>query len=426
MKINTAAKSYQEVISEPKKKHLKPKKPNIFWRTLIKLLSVFALIPLKFKGRKIGMEKLSKKEPCLILMNHSCFNDFEVASTLLYPRAFNIVTTSDGFIGKNWLMRQIGCIPTQKFVTDVTLVRDIVYTVRKLKSSVLMYPEASYSFDGTATTLPESLGGLVKMLKVPVVMITTYGAFLRNPLYNNLQVRKKVRVSADMEYLLSPADIAQKSVEEINSILTKAFSFDGFRYQQENKISVKDSFRADSLNRVLYKCPHCNTEGKTEGKGTTLICHSCGKEYLLDELGFIKATDGDSKFEHIPDWYAWERECVRREITEGKYSLDIEVDIFAMVNTKSIYKVGEGRLVHNCDGFHLVGCEGKLDYSQKPKASYSLYSDYNWYEIGDMICIGNNDILYYCFPKNCGDVVAKTRLATEELYKLATKSEIKA
>jgi hypothetical protein len=35
-----------------------------------------------------------------------------------------------------------------------------------------------------------------------------------------------------------------------------------------------------------------------------------------------------------------------------------------------------------------------------------------------MICIGNHDALYYCFPKGAGDVVAKTRLAAEELYKL--------
>ena len=35
-----------------------------------------------------------------------------------------------------------------------------------------------------------------------------------------------------------------------------------------------------------------------------------------------------------------------------------------------------------------------------------------------MICIGNQDALYYCFPQGGGDVVAKTRLAAEELYKL--------
>ena len=89
-----------------------------------------------------------------------------------------------------------------------------------------------------------------------------------------------------------------------------------------------------------------------------------------------------------------------------------------LVNHKAIYMVGEGHLTHTKEGFVLTGCNGKLNYIQKPTASYSLYSDYFWYEIGDVICIGNKNVLYYCFPKNCGDVVAKTRIATEELYKL--------
>lgn len=89
-----------------------------------------------------------------------------------------------------------------------------------------------------------------------------------------------------------------------------------------------------------------------------------------------------------------------------------------LVNYSALYMVGEGRLVHTEEGFRLTGCDGKLDYSQGPLASHSLNGDYFWYEIGDMIGIGNRDVLYYCFPKNCGDVVAKTRLATEELYKM--------
>lgn len=420
MKIKSKVKPYNEVVKIVKEKHKRPLKPNIFWRTLIQVLSFFALLPIKFKYRKTGMEKLGPKEPCLILMNHSCFNDFEIASTLLYPRSFNIVTTSDGFVGKNWLMRQIGCISTQKFVTDVTLVRDIIYTVRKLKSSVLMYPEASYSFDGTATTLPESLGGLLKMLKVPVVMIETFGAFSRNPLYNNLQIRK-VPMEAEIRYLLSPEDIASKTIDELNEILRKQFSFDGFKWQQDNKVKITEKFRADQLNRVLYKCPNCKTEGKTEGKGTVLTCHECGKKYELNEYGYMVAVDGNTEFSHIPDWYNWERECVRAELLENKYSLSVDVDIYMLVDTKCLYKVGDGHLTHTSDGFALIGCDGALNYTQKPKASYSLYSDYNWYEIGDMICIGNNDVLYYCFPKTTDDVVAKTRLATEELYKIANE-----
>ena len=418
MKIKIVEKNYEDVVLLPKEQHKRPIKQKLFWRVLIKILSVIALIPLGFKCKKIGMDKLEKKEPCLYLMNHSSFTDFEIAATMIYPRAFNIVATTDAFVGKSWLMKQIGCIATKKYVSDVALVRDMIHSVKKLNSSVLLFPEAGYSFDGTATTLPDSLGGFIKMLKVPVVMIKTYGAFSRNPLYNNLQIRK-VKVSADMEYILSPEEISSKTSDEINAIIREHFTFDAFRWQQENKIKISEPFRADSLNRVLYKCPHCYSEGYMEGKDTKLICHSCKKEYELDEYGYMRALDGDTAFSHIPDWYAWEREEVKREILEGKYSLDIDVDIYVMVNTKCLYKVDKGRLTHSADGFHLVSSNGKIDYVQKPKASYTLNADYYWYEIGDIISIGNNDILYYCFPDKNIDIVAKTRLATEELYKLA-------
>lgn len=417
MKIKIKEKNYEDVLAMRVGLHQEPLRPGILFRALLKVLSSADLKKTNFTCREIGMDKLGISEPCLILMNHSSFIDLKIAATILYPRPFNIVCTSDGFVGKNWLMRAIGCIPTKKFVTDMVLVRDMLFALKKLKSSVLMFPEASYSFDGTATPLPDSLGKCLKILGVPVVMIRTYGAFARDPLYNNLQLRQ-VDVSADIEYLLSPEDIAEKSVAELNMVLKEQFTFDNFRWQQENKIRIAETFRADCLNRVLYKCPHCLTEGRMQGKGTRIFCESCGKQYELTEYGYLEAVEGEPKFTHIPDWYCWERESVRKELEAGTYRLDVPVDIYMMVNTKSIYKVGTGRLTHTAEGFHLTGCEGKLDYSQRPSASYSLYSDYFWYEVGDMICIGNTEVLYYCFPTEGGDVVAKTRLATEELYKM--------
>ena len=81
-------------------------------------------------------------------------------------------------------------------------------------------------------------------------------------------------------------------------------------------------------------------------------------------------------------------------------------------------------MIHNSQGFQLTGCDGKLEYSQGPLANYGLYADYLWYEIGDVICIGNHEVLYYCFPQNSGDVVAKTRIAAEELYKLKKRRRV--
>ena len=140
----------------------------------------------------------------------------------------------------------------------------------------------------------------------------------------------------------------------------------------------------------------------------------------------MEAADGDAAFTHIPDWYAWQRAQVRKELEENTYRLDADVDIGIMVDYKAIYMVGSGKLTHDTNGFHLTGCDGKLDYHQGPLSCYGLYADYYWYEIGDVICIGNQDALYYCFPKGCGDVVAKTRLATEELYKLKKRRPVKA
>lgn len=161
-----------------------------------------------------------------------------------------------------------------------------------------------------------------------------------------------------------------------------------------------------------------------QGLGTTLSCKQCGKTYELTEYGYLNCAGG--AFTHIPDWYRWERECVRQEILSGTYRMEIPVSIYMLVNTDQICQVGEGVLTHSKDGFHLTGCDGKLEYRQEPLASYSLYSDFFWYEIGDMISIGNERAQYYCFPQDCGDIVAKARLATEELYKIAKSSLKKA
>ncbi len=417
MKIKTLKKPYEEVQSLPPEPHIRPGRQNPLFRKLIYLLSIPELKSVCFQQDQKGMERIGSREPCLFLMNHSSFLDLKIAAALLKSRPYHIVCTYDALVGKKWLMEQIGCIPTRKFVSEMTLIRDMLYVLKDLKSSILMFPEAGYTFDGTSTTLPESLGKCLKLLKVPVVMITTFGAFAHDPLYNGLQLRK-VGAEAHMEYLLSPEDIASKSAAELNEILQKSFSFDQFRWQQENQVRITEPFRADGLNKVLYKCPNCGQEGKMLGKGTILECRNCGKQYELTELGTLEAKEGRTEFPHIPDWYRWERECVRNELLEGTYHLKLPVDIMMLVDSKQVYEVGSGILTHSPEGFHLTGCGGKLDYTQKPTASHSICADFDWYELGDIINIGDEKAMYYCFPKEEGDVVAKIRLAAEELYKI--------
>ena len=417
MKIKIMHRSYDEVQALPRSKHKPPKKPWFLLSTLVRVLSIPDLLATRFTYEVKG--KLPK-EPCLILMNHSSFIDLKIASGIFYPRRHCIVSTTDGMVGKAWLMRRVGCIPTQKYVSDLTLVRDIKHALKTARVDVLMYPEAGYSFDGCSTLLPDTLGGLMKMMDAPVVTVITKGAFTGEPLYNGLQ-KRRVPVSAEVKCLFTREDVQRLSAEELSAGLQREFTFDGFAWQREEQVEVNSPTRADHLERLLYKCPACGAEGATVGKGTTLTCRSCNKTYTLEPLGSMKATEGVTEFPHIPDWYAWERACVRQELEEGNYRMECDVRIAMLVDHRALYMVGEGHLTHDRNGFVLDGCEGKLHYEQKPLASYGLNADYYWYEIGDVVGIGNRDALYYCFPRDeCS--VSKMRLATEELYKIKAAS----
>ena len=416
MKINTRNLPYEEVLKLPRLEHRTPRMPSRLLAGVVRIGSAPTLWKTKFHYTTERME-LVGDEPCLILMNHCSFTDMKLAYGIFYPRPLGIVTSVDamtGILGK--LMRILGCTPTHKYVSDMTLIKDMEYMLKTNKTSILMYPEAGYSFDGRTTTLPRKLGILMKKLGVPVVTVITQGAFPRAPLYNMLQIRD-VKVCAHVKCLATAEELKELSVAELDARLDEAFSFDNFAWQRDNRISIDVPFRADGLHRILYKCPHCGAENRMEGKGIHLTCHECGRQWEMDEFGQLHVLEGETDYPHIPDWYAWERECVRKEIEDGTYLLDTDVQIGIQVNLDGICMIGTGHLTHDLNGFHLTGADGQLDYTQSPVAAHTLYADYYWYEIGDVIGIGNNEFSYFCFPG--ADVsVTKARLATEELYKL--------
>ena len=93
MEIKVTKMPYEKVAAQKPKAIPAVKKPNLLFRTLLKLVSLPDLWAAKFSYEEKGMEQLGKSEPCIILMNHSSFIDLEIASSIFYPRPINIVTT---------------------------------------------------------------------------------------------------------------------------------------------------------------------------------------------------------------------------------------------------------------------------------------------------------------------------------------------
>ena len=125
-------------MKRPKRR--KPMRPIFLLQLVIRVLAIFDLLPTGFTYDMHGMEKIGKDEPCLILMNLSSFIDLKIVSKIFFPKRYGIVCTSDGFVG--WIMKilmpLLGCIPTQKFVSDVRLIKNMEYMLKEKNTSVLM------------------------------------------------------------------------------------------------------------------------------------------------------------------------------------------------------------------------------------------------------------------------------------------------
>jgi len=394
-----------------------PIRQPLFLTYLIWILSKIALMGKKYKVEKINMEGL--KPPYLLLSNHMHFLDFELAAMGTFPHRVNNVVHIDGYYLRPWLMELIGAICTRKFTTDLHLVKSI-NKVLKRGDILGMYPEARYSPCGVTSYLPDSLGKLIRMNKVPVVVMIHRGNHLDSPFWN-FRKKRKVPLHTTMTQVLTAQQAATMTPEEINKVIREAFRYDDYRYQKENGILITEPYRAEGLHKVLYQCPSCLTESKMASKGTEIFCTHCGKHWNLNEDGTLSALEGETEFAHVPDWFAWEREQVRQQIARGEYYFEDEVDIYSMPRAWRFLHLGPGRLTHDPEeGFIVEGHHNGKDFriQRKPLQTNSLHIEYDYCYIKPFDCvdISTEDDSFTCYPKNKQNVVTKMAFATEILY----------
>ena len=75
MKIKVVDMPYEQALAQPREKHTLPRRPSMLFRALLRALSAPDLRATHFRCDRVGMERLGPDEPCLVLMNHSCFLD---------------------------------------------------------------------------------------------------------------------------------------------------------------------------------------------------------------------------------------------------------------------------------------------------------------------------------------------------------------
>ena len=407
----------------------RPLKPSKFWMWMAR---TFAMPPY-YRGRKISISRVNMdgiKPPYLLLCTHAGMIDFPVMYRAVAPYDANNVVAIDAHrdVG-DFLMRRLGCICKRKFVKDYYLIHHMRYCAEKYKTIVCMYPEARYSLDGTTAFLPDSLGKIARLLKIPVVTLRMHGNFIAGPQWNK-EERKEVPLHAELECVATAEEAKTLPVSELNARIRKGLWHDDYAYQRERGIELKSPRRANGLHNILYQCPHCQKEFQMYSEGTRLWCASCGKAWQMTELSQLVAEEGETEFSHIPDWTKWERENVRREVRSGTYRFEDEVTVHTLPNAKRFYDQGKGRLVQTVEGTRLectaYGEKKELFWAGTELESIHIEYDYPWNKkkyrknvFGDCVDISTPDESYWCHPINKRDQLTKISFATEEIYSLA-------
>ncbi len=397
-------------------------KPPVRQRSFLKPLTWLMSYPAVWRRqlRIIRKNMDGVKPPYLLLCNHNAFLDFKVTTAAIFPRGANYVVAIDGFIGREWLLRNAGGICKRKFTNDIGLVRHIRTVLHEKKDILALYPEARYSMVGTNAALPVSLGKIVRLLRVPVVVLKMHGHHLSSPVWN-LKPRRN-RIEAEMTCVLKPEDVTGMSVAEINNHLETAFQYDDYAWQKENGIRITLPTRAEGLHHVLYQCPACLCENQMTTSGSRLSCGNCGKTWRMSEYGALHAETGETEFSHIPDWFEFEREQVRSQLLAGTYAFSDEVMVDWLPNAKGYIRLGTAHLTHDASGFRLVGeANGNpFELVKEPKSMYACHIEFDYQGKGDCLDLSTLEDTYYLYPQHTRTVVTKISLAVEELYKLVS------
>ncbi len=458
------ARKGRKIDPTPFDSAMTPPRQNILLLPLVHLICWFNTIGYGLKIRKENMDGI--KPPYLLLGSHHSFMDFFVTPLAVWPHRANYISELEGFEAfGEWIYRQVGCLGTRKFISDLHLVRNIRKVVDR-GDIIVIYPEARYSNVGTNSRLTLSLAKLARLLKVPVVTLVMNGNHLQSPIWN-LTPRKEVRLRATLKCVLRPEQMSGMSAKEILAVLQRELTYDDYRYQREAKLRITFPKRAEGLHMPLYMCRDCGAEFCMESEGAVLRCKKCGAAWEMDEYGTLHRTGDGTGTEqpactaqntgapqangeapsggqdtaedkpactaqpvapaaalpdslYIPDYYEWEREQVHAEIEQGRYHFDQKVRVEALPGAKNFIALGEGRLVHEEKGFSLT-FRGYMEDTEKTlffesKASPSIHTEYDYRGEGQCVTLSTTDCTYFLFPLEEGFNATKIQFATEYFY----------
>ena len=368
---NSDAKPSASSLSIKKRKQAQVKKPNkIIYRTIVALCSFLHRKKYALEVCKsAGFAEL--KPPYIVLANHISNIDFTVVASAMAPVILNFVVATFYFRLRflNGILRFMGCIPKEQFQPDTRAIKNI-FSIIQRGDAVAIYPAGQSTFDGEATYMDASIASLLKKLKVPVVAVHINGAFIACPKWNMGLRKSRIEVSVDV--LFSPHELEMLSLEDIYQKVKNALDFDDYEWQRKTMVKASKPHSAKGLERVLYRCPRCQTEFEMHTQRNRLWCASCGNAALMNEYGLLLPADSSCIIFDTPtQWSRWQMQCYKQQVRLPEFACSEPVFLVKISKHGRYTKVGSGIAEINIDRFCYHGTYNDTEVSWEVKNNLS-------------------------------------------------------
>ena len=369
-----------------------------FYGIIVSLCSLFMRFRVRYNViNRHAIDKLD--DSYLVLANHHAWFDFLGIHYINKNRRYAMVMNNYYFnlpiIGK-WFKRA-GCIPKKLFTPDINCVIDI-FKAKEAGFPIAMFPEARLSTDGGRSLMNPGIVPLIKKLNVPVVLVQLRRGYFIKPKWR--KKRFTGRYDVKVARVVQPEELAQMSDKEILDVVESNLYFNEF--DNTKGVNIIRPHKAEGLEKILYRCPHCGGMFTNISKGNKMTCTACGKEYeIKPNYQFKKVEQGD--YNNLYDYYQAIRAIETKELDNVYFLIDVNVKIFTDGKTKPRLDKGTFRFTNKKVSYKSIVNDTYFEYriDQLEGIAYSVNEEFEMYYKGE---------LYYFYPTKVDKAIC-TRIA---------------
>lgn len=357
---------------------------------LHKILKVVLTLTYKRKYHITLDNEIAKdiKGPAIVVASHTSDQDHFLSALTLYPVRPTYIVSEHFVHNKSTAgLIKLGHVITKRmFIPDVSTIINVM-RAKGEGAVIVIFPEGRLSCYGRTLPVADGTAELIKKLGVDLYHWHADGAYLTFPKWRDKGDDRIGEIRCSLKKLATAEEIGRMSIDEIRTVTEEAIAHDDELAMAG--VSYKSKNIARGVDKILFKCPKCLSEGKIESEGDRIRCSGCGFEARLDD----KYRLHDAPHGSINEWFEWQQESIDtdNEIMESKVGLGACGDDGMMDRD-----AGEGEIYMDKDVFRLRGTlfgeEIDFEAATEKLGAFPITA-------GDHFDVYHNGRLIYVYPR---------------------------